>query len=214
MENKEKMNSGTMLNIIDVCYDKALSGLATSESVYVLANKYRSKYFNTKLAAQKMCEAQVVKCGTSGFITGLGGVMTLPVAVPANVSSVIYVQLRMIATLAVLAGLDPTDDQVRTLAYVCLTGSAAVDVLKKAGIKFGEKMLEKFIQKKISAELLKKINQKVGMRLFTKFGEKGIVNFGKLIPIAGGLIGGGFDVVDTKIIADVAYKLFMEGRME
>ena len=32
---------------------------------------------------------QVAKCGTSGFLTGLGGLITLPVAIPANIASVL-----------------------------------------------------------------------------------------------------------------------------
>ncbi len=95
----EEINKNTMLKILDACYDMALSGLSTSESVYNLADEYCKKYSDPKVAAKKMCNIQVVKCGTSGFITGLGGLITLPVAIPANVASVIYVQLRMIAYL-------------------------------------------------------------------------------------------------------------------
>lgn len=35
-----------------------------------------------------------------------------------NLSSVIYVQLRMIAGIAYIGGFDPTDDAERTMAYV------------------------------------------------------------------------------------------------
>ena len=57
-----------------------------------------------------------------------------------------------------------------------------------------------------------KINQKVGFRFLTKFGEKGLINIGKMIPVVGALISGGFDLAETKIIADRAYKEFMEGQ--
>ena len=42
----------------------------------------------------------------------------MPVAIPANISSVIYVQLRMVAAIARIGGYDPSDDEVRTMAYV------------------------------------------------------------------------------------------------
>ncbi len=205
----EEINKNTMLKILDACYDMALSGLSTSESVYNLADEYCKKYSDPKVAAKKMCNIQVVKCGTSGFITGLGGLITLPVAIPANVASVIYVQLRMIATVAKIGGYDPSDDQVRTMAYVCLTGSAAADIIKKAGINIGEKITVSAI-KKIPGAVLTKINQKVGFRLFTKFGEKGAINLVKLVPVVGGVVGGGIDVVGTKAIAKVAYDMFIE----
>ena len=47
--------------------------------------------------------------------------------------------------------------------------------------------------KKIPGKTLTKINQKVGFRFITKFGEKGIINLGKLVPGVGALIGGSMD---------------------
>lgn len=56
-----------------------------------------------------------------------------------------------------------------------------------------------------------KINQKIGFRFITKFGQKGIVNLGKMVPGVGAVINGSLDFVETKIIADRAYKMFFEG---
>ena len=56
-----------------------------------------------------------------------------------------------------------------------------------------------------------KINQKIGFRFITKFGQKGIVNLGKMVPLAGAFISGSMDYVETKIIAKRAYKMFFEG---
>ena len=210
--SKEQMNESTMLKVLDACYEKALIGLPTSDSVEKLALDYISKYHNPKEAAEKMCNAQIMKCGMSGFLTGLGGLITLPVAIPANMASVIYVQLRMIATVAKLGGFDPSDDEVRTMAYVCLTGSAAVDIIKKAGINIGEKITVSTL-KKIPGAILTKINQKVGFRLVTKFGEKGVINLGKMVPIMGGVLSGGIDVVGTKTIAKVAINMFIDKDM-
>ena len=64
--------------------------------------------------------------------------------------------------------------------------------------------------KKIPGKVLTKINQKVGFRLVTKFGTKGIVNLGKLLPGVGAAVGGGLDFVETKIIANRSYKWFFK----
>lgn len=65
--------------------------------------------------------------------------------------------------------------------------------------------------KKIPGEVLAKINQRVGFRFITKFGTKGIINLGKAVPAVGGVIGGGFDFIETKAIANRAYGLFVKG---
>ena len=52
-----------------------------------------------------------------------------------------------------------------------------------------------------------------GFRFVTKFGEKGIVNLGKVVPVLGAFIGGGVDVASTRIIGYNAYKVFMKGEL-
>ena len=131
-------------------------------------------------------------------------------AIPANVGSVIYVQMRMIACLAYMGGYDTDSDQVQTLVYACLAGISIDQILKQAGIQFGNKFAMAMV-KKIPGEVLTKINQKVGFRFVTKFGTKGIVNIGKAVPVVGGMISGGFDFVETKVIANRAYKMFING---
>lgn len=155
-----------------------------------------------------MIKYQIAKCGTSGFISGLGGALTLAVTLPANITSVLYVQLRMVAAIAYMGGFDIQSDQVQTMVYACLTGSAISDVLKETGIKVGQKIAVSSINK-IPGKVLISINQKVGFRLMTKFGTKGAINLVKLVPVAGGLVGGAIDVGTTKIIADNAYNIFI-----
>jgi uncharacterized protein (DUF697 family) len=151
---------------------------------------------------------QNTKAATSGFVTGLGGFVTMPITLPANITSVMYVQLRMIAAIAEMGGHDPKDDRVKTLAYVCLCGNAAQNVTKEIGVKIGTKLTENAI-KKISAETIKKINQAVGFRLLTKFGQKGVINFGKAVPLVGGVIGASFDGITTNTIGNVARDTFI-----
>lgn len=109
-----------------------------------------------------------------------------------------------------IGGYDVRSDQVQTLVYMCLTGTAITDIAKQAGIKIGEKMLIAAV-KKIPGNVLIKINQRIGFRLLTKFGEKGVINLGKMVPLAGGVIGGAFDVATTSAIAKNAVKMFISG---
>jgi hypothetical protein len=161
-----------------------------------------------KKRATSLVNWQVAKAGTSGFITGLGGIITLPVALPANIVSVLYVQIRMVAAIAVMGGYDIRSDQVKTFVYMCLCGSAAADLIKNTGIKVGMKLTETSI-KRISGTVLTKINQKAATRLVTKFGQKGIINLGKGIPLIGGIIGGAIDIAATKTIGSIAIKKFI-----
>lgn len=211
--NKQLITQEQIMNVLDKCYDASMKGLPGAPSSTDLAFEYLEKYKDSEIAAQKLINAQIAKCTTSGFLTSLGGLITLPVSIPANVASVIYVQMRMIAALAVMGGFDPQDDEVQTLVYVCLAGMSLGDICKQTGIKFTNKLTTSII-KKIPGTVLTKINQKVGFRFVTKFGTKGIINLGKAVPIVGGIVGGGLDFVGTKTIANKAYNVFVLNNAE
>ena len=199
-----------MMNLLDVCYDKALQGVLPGEkSIEELAEDYLAKISSREKAIDKLIGYQTVLCGTNGFITGLGGLLVLPVTIPTNVAGVIYVQLRMIAAIAHINGYDIYSDQVRTIAYACLTGSSAANILKNVGIKISEKMAVNAL-KRVPGAILIKINQQVGFRLVTKFGQKGLVNVIKIMPLVGGVVGGVFDTGMTLTIGNIAKKVFSE----
>lgn len=199
-----------VMSLLDSCYEKCLNGIPkVSPSVEDMANDYLKKHKSTDEACKAMLRNQIAKCTTSGFITGFGGLITMPVSIPANIGSVIYVQMRMIACVAYMADYDLASDQTQTFVYACLAGVAVNNLLKQAGVKFGVKLANNLI-KKIPGKALTKINQKIGFRFITKFGTKGIVNLGKMIPGVGAVVGGGLDLVETKIIADRAYQWFFK----
>jgi hypothetical protein len=202
-----------MLEILDTLYIKSVNGIPkVSLPIDDLVEDYIKKNSNVEEAAKSLINNSIVKCGTSGFITGFGGFLSMIATLPANITSVMYVQLRMCCAIAKMAGYDIRSDQVQTLIYACLTGSAISDVLKQAGIKFGNKFGVAMV-KKIPGKTLTAINKKVGFRFITKFGKTGIVNLGKVVPVLGAAIGGGIDVVSTRVIGYNAYKIFVKGEL-
>ncbi len=113
----------------------------------------------------------------------------------------------MIAAIAHLGGYDVKNDKVKTLVYACLVANIAKDILKDVGVAVGNKLALNAV-KAISGKTLAEINKRVGFKLFTKFGEKGIINLGKAVPLLGGLIGGSFDAYTTNTIGNVARDTF------
>lgn len=210
-EKKKLLSQEDIMKLLDSCYEKCLHGVPkVSPSVENMANDYLMKFSTKEEACKAMIRNQIAKCTTSGFLTGFGGIITMPVTLPANIGSVLYVQMRMIACVAYMNGYELDSDQTQTFVYACLAGVAVNELIKQAGIKFGLKFVNGLI-KKIPGKVLTKINQKVGFRFVTKFGTKGIINLGKMLPGVGAVIGGGLDLVETKVIADRAYKWFVEG---
>lgn len=211
MEKKPVLTQEDIMNLLDQIYQKCLDGIPkVSLPIERFADDYLRKEPNPRRAAKTMMNYQVAKCTTSGVITGFGGAITLPVTIPANISSVLYVQMRMIACTAYMAGYDVHSDQVQTVIYACLAGVSINSLVKRMGVTLGQKTFTAMV-KKIPGKVLTKINQKVGFCFLTKFGEKGLINIGKLVPGVGAVISGGIDFAETRIIANRAYKMFILG---
>ncbi|MBK5723094.1 EcsC family protein [Dysgonomonas sp. Marseille-P4677] len=195
LNNKD--NQGIISKTLDWAYSKAVVGFTGVDSAYDLGNSYLLQNGTLEQQVDSLIKWQVAKAASSGFVTGLGGVMVMPLTVPANIASVIYVQIRMITAIAYMGGHDIKDDRVKSLVYICMVGNGAKELLKDLSIKASEKMLSKILEK-------------VSAKLAAKAGTKGIASAGKAIPILGGVVGGSYDAVSTKIVGKVAKRIFID----
>jgi len=182
-----------------------IAGIGTAEE---LANSYRKAGGSRRQQADSLIFWHTTTAATTGFVTGLGGIVTLPLTLPANLAVVLLTQLRMIVAIAILGGYDIHDDQVRALCYVCLCGSSAGDILKGVGVQTGTKTAQRMVQK-LPFTFIKQINNAAGFRLITKFGSTGVINLGKALPLVGGIISGTFEAAGTRVIGRVARRTFI-----
>jgi len=210
MENNEK-DKGVLL--LDSLYETCLNGIPkVSKPVSELVNDYTRKYGYTDEAIDKLIKNQLSKNTFNGFISGFGGFITLPITLPANITSVLYVQMRMIAAIALIRGYNLNDDEVQTFVYGCMVKKAMTDALKQAGVQTANKVTLTIVNK-IPGQVLTSINQKIGYRFITKAGTKGTINLTKAVPIVGAGVGGSIDFFTTKAIAKRAKKVFLENNI-
>ncbi len=199
-----------MVQVLHWCYDRAIEGLPYAGSAEELGNDYLAMRGTLEQKINRLIRFQNKKAATSGFVNGLGGIVLMPVTLPASIVSVMYVQLRMIAAIAHMCGFDVRHDSVRTLCYICLCGNAGADLVKGVGTKLGNKMGVAAV-KSIPGKMLIQINKRVGFRLLKKVGSRGVVNLSKAVPILGGVIGAAFDGVSTNTVGNVARDTFIAG---
>lgn len=207
-----QLTDSLVMQALDWAYEKATSDIPGLDSAQELAASYLKEEGSLREQIDSLIRWQNAKSATSGFITNLGGLITLPVAIPANFVSVIYIQVRMIAAIAKMCGYDLKDDRVRTLVYVSLCGSAVKDLFKDIGVQFGTKLTAEMIKKYVSAEVLKAINKAVGFKLLTKAGEKGTINLTKAVPLVGGVIAGALDGFTTNVVGNTARDIFLNDK--
>lgn len=209
MENEfSNISQKLIMQSLEWAYAKAVNGVVGLGSAEELAQEYLKEGDSLPEQINNLIRWQNAKAGTSGFLTGIGGILTIPVTLPANITSILYIQLRMIAAIAIMCGYDVKDDKVKTLVYSCLVATSSAEIVKNLGIKIGEKIAVSML-KKLPGALITKINQTVGFRLLTRFGQKGAINLIKGVPLLGGVIGAALDIVSTNTVGNVARDLFI-----
>ena len=197
------------LQLVTWIVGKAVEGVPPLSSASNLAQEFMidASYTDNHERVASLIKWETSKNFAAGFITGLGGLLTLPVAVPAALGASWLIQARMAGAIAVIDGHDLEEDRVRTLVLLSIIGDSAKEVLKQAGVKVAGKLTEKAVMK-VPGKVLIEINKRVGFRLLTKAGEKGTIVLMKGVPVVGGLVGGVFDAVTCQTVGKVAHSIF------
>ena len=201
----ETPDEGAVSRLVQVLLDAGIDGLGPLKSAHELAVWARSEATTHDAAVAKVARQTLVRGGIGGFVTSVGGFLTMPIALPANVVEFYIQATRMVGAIADLRGYDVNDPMVRTAILMTLVGSDADDVLAKAGLVGGKqnKMVTLASGQLPPAGLLM-LNKAIGFRLMRGVGEKAFSRLGRGIPLAGGFLGGGIDMWMMKRIADHA----------
>lgn len=204
-----EITESAALKVVKWLADQGINGVPPLSSARDLALEYQidAGYENDDERVDSLINWETSKNFTSGFISGLGGVITLPVTIPSALGASWIIQARMAGAIAEIYGHSVKEDRVRTLVLLSLLGDAGKEVLKQAGIKVGRKITEQAI-KGVSGKALQEINKQIGFRLLTKAGQTGVVNLTKLVPVVGGLVGGTVDAISCRAVGRVSKEAF------
>ncbi len=209
-ENKPMtVSDSKALQVANWVTDSAIDGFGVFSSAADLADTFLNdgSYCDHHHRVSSLIKWESSKNFTSGFVTGLGGLIALPVALPAALGSSWLLQARMSAGIARIYGHDIYDERVRTFVLLSLVGDACKEIVRDVGIQVSGKIALNAL-KRLPGKLLIEINKRVGFRLLTKAGTKGIVNLIKIVPVLGGCVGGAFDGGTCYCIGKTAKSLF------
>nr|WP_202888480.1 EcsC family protein [Kribbella solani] len=159
---------------------------------------------DAQLAVEAVIDQHIRLAGVQGFVTSIGGLVTLPVALPANLTGLAVVQARMVAGIAHLRGYDLDDPRVRTAVITCLLGEDGVaDRLRKSSLVTSplaiatapvfDPELDRQVAGEVVAELIARIS-----------GKRMALTVTRRIPLLGGAVGAGVDGWSTYRVGQYA----------
>lgn len=196
--------------VLDRLYPTVLDGVPGLGTPMALAAEARQGGGSIDEQVDRLVRRHIAASSAAGFLSGLGGWITLPLTLPANLAAVASVQLHMAASIAALAGHDPRQGGTRERVLRCLIGAGPADPARDAEQetidRFGLKLAERGLNLVVSSA--------VGA---AKWGAKKVVS-GQVkrrvlrgIPLLGGFIGAASDGYVTTKVAQAAREEFIGG---
>jgi uncharacterized protein (DUF697 family) len=200
---------GSASQLASYLLDKGLTGLGPLASAASLANEYLGdqRYGDDDARVAALVRWEIAKNFSTGFLTGLGGFVTLPVAVPSAIAASWVLQARMAGAIAHIYGHDLASERVRTKVLLSLAGDVARDAMRDLGLKPGSKLTQRAVDQ-IPGRALVEINKRIGARLLASAGQRVILKFPRAIPLVGGVVGGSLDAMVCHKVARTAGTLF------
>ena len=189
--------------------EKGLGGAGPLSSAQDLADEYLidQGYEDDNQRVESLIKWETRKNFTTGFITGLGGVVTFPISIPAALGASWLIQARMAGAIARLYGHDLESERVRTMILLSLAGDVAKEAMKDLGLKLEGKLTRRAVEQ-IPGRALVEINKRIGARLLAKAGQRVVLRFPRAVPVVGGVVGGSLDAVVCRMVGRTAKSLF------
>lgn len=148
-------------------------------------------------AARSLVASHVRLSGAQGFLTNVGGLITMAVTVPANVTGLVMVQLRLHAAIAHLYGHDLADPGVRAAVLVTLLGHDETEMLVREGDLPGNASWLVHSEG-TSPDTTERVSAQVAATLVGFLGGKQLATMvGKRVPLFGGVVGAATDARAT-----------------
>ncbi len=174
--------------------DRAVRGTGPLDGAAVAAERALDAHRGRADAAvTQLIEDHVRLAGAQGFVTNLGGLVTMTVAVPANIAGLALIQCRLVAAVAHLRGYDLDDPRTRNAVLSALLGEerllSLISQRKLPGTPMAlatapvhDPQLDVLVANEVASELMTRI---AGKRLASTVGRR--------VPVVGGLVGAGTD---------------------
>lgn len=186
----QKLAPKTAHNFVREAMTKAITGVGPLRPVRVSADKQLANASgNVDRAIKHVLRVHVAYASGQGFLTNLGGLMTAVAAVPANLTGLTLVQVRMIAAIAHLHGHDLDDPRVRAAVTTALLGEDTVRKSVKKG-RLPASPLGLATHEAYDPAIEKAVSSEVATELITRVAGKRIATtVGKRVPVLGGVVG-------------------------
>jgi hypothetical protein len=202
----QEANAGRLATFL---LEQGLGGAGPLAGAEQLAAEYLAdaSYRSDDERIDALVRAETRKNFTTGFVTGLGGLATFAVSIPAALTASWVLQARLAGAIARIHGHDLSSERVRTKVLLSLAGDVAKEAMKDLGLKPDGSLTQRAVDQ-IPGRALVEVNKRIGARLLTSATQRFLLRFPRAVPILGGIVGGSLDAAVCRKVARTARTLF------
>ncbi len=203
LERAPKLASG----FIRQAFDRAVDGVGPLKGAAASADaRLAENGGDVDKAIGDLVDAHVRMAGLQGFVTNIGGLVTMTLTIPANISGLALLQCHLVGGIAHLRGYALSDPRVRNGVLACMLGEDTVKgLVKKKKLPSGPMAIataptyDETLGERIAIEVAGELIARVA-------GKRTVVAVGRKVPVVGGGIGAVSDGYGTYRIGRYAAK--------
>jgi len=178
--------------------ERAIDGIGPVKSAAAAADaRLAEANGDVDNAISTLIETHVRMASVQGFVTNVGGLLTVALSIPANITGLTLLQCHLVAGIAHLRGYDLRDSRVRNAVLACLLGEDTVrELLKHKRLPSSPMALatspvhDPELDRRIATEVTTEMIAKIG-------GRRAALLVGRRVPVLGGGIGAVTDGFST-----------------
>lgn len=189
--------------LLNYTYSKVNSGFNQFDSTYQVVSDLRETTISDEELIKKIIGLHRKHSLKVGFISSMPGILFLPISIPANVLSLLFVQMRMTCCIALASGYNLDDERVKEIVFLCIAGNSASSVVNGVGNSMSTYFLNKTGQS-LGAKATRVVVQKGVQKGLSKVIKKRKI----FVPLASGIVGSFYDLLSTNQVAMTAKETF------
>lgn len=188
----------TTSSAVMAALDAAITGVSKLPGAAMAGNAAMAAHpHRPEIAIHRLIERHIRYAGAQGFVTNIGGLVTLAAAIPANLIGLALVEMRLIAAILHVRGYDITDVRTKNAILAFMLGPDGAKALVKRKVipappgdmltqHMTDASLTRILAGEVATEL---VTQATATRLATTLGKR--------IPVLGGAVGASSDAYAT-----------------
>jgi hypothetical protein len=189
--------------------DAGIDGIGPLRGGRDLVEPLRRKGMTAEQIIDRLVATQSGHAAIQGAVTSVGGFATAAIGAPLGLAATLLVQGRLTAAIAHAYGHDLSDPVVRDAIGTCVWGTTEAVAARSTGVAAGTKAAS-VVLPRIQANAAKRAAARVaaGKSAGAITSRVAGTSVSKIVPVLGAVIGGAFDLISTRRVANRAREVF------